>query len=276
MQQLGLANMDQLQGWFTSRVADHLVKLGRTPVGWDDPLIAGVKLPASQVVMSWHGGDERRVVLEQDHDVVLAPPESLYFDYYQSDLPDEWQGQPPMTTLRQAYDTAVIPSGATAAQAKRIIGVQGNLWTELMPRFANVQHALFPRIAALSEVGWSAASSHDWNGFLAAPARRARALSRTRHRLCRHGVCTCIRCHCGSQGNAERRAFQPGELWRNSLHHGRFHADFEVHAVCAPAGDFPARQSDAARGDIRAWRVRPRRAAHAGVGCLHSAQPQRR
>jgi len=169
MQRLGLANMDQLQGWFMTRVADHLVKHGRTPVGWDDPLIAGAKLPASEVVMTWHGGEEERVALEaarQGHDVVLAPTDSLYFDYYQSNLPDEWPGQPPMTTLRQAYDTAVLPKGATAAEASHIIGVQGNLWTELMPTFAHDQHALFPRVAALSEVGWSAASEHDWNGFL--------------------------------------------------------------------------------------------------------------
>jgi hexosaminidase len=35
-----------------------------------------------------------------------------------------------------------------------------------MPSFAHDQHALFPRIAALSEIGWSAAGEHDWNGFL--------------------------------------------------------------------------------------------------------------
>jgi len=169
MQRLGLANMDQLQGWFTGRVADHLIKHGRTPVGWDDELVAGAKLPASEVVMSWHGSDEEHVALEataQGHDVVLTPQESLYFDHYQSDLPDEWPGQPPMTTLRQAYDTAVIPNGATPAQARRVIGVQGDLWTEFMPSFASDQHALYPRVAALSEVGWSAASEHDWNGFL--------------------------------------------------------------------------------------------------------------
>jgi hexosaminidase len=128
-----------------------------------------VKLPESEVVMSWHGSDGQHVALEataQGHDVVLTPQESLYFDYYQSDLPDEWPGQPPMTTLRQAYDTAVIPNGATAAQAKHVIGVQGNLWTEFMPSFAHDQHALYPRIAALSEVGWSAAGAHDWKGFL--------------------------------------------------------------------------------------------------------------
>jgi hexosaminidase len=176
--QLGLANMDQLQAWFTGQVADHLVKHGRTPVGWDDALVAGVKLPASQVVMSWHGSDGERVAREaiaQGHDVVLTPQESLYFDHYQSNLPDEWPGQPPMTTLRQAYDTAVIPNGATAAEATRIIGVQGSLWTEFMPSFARDQHALYPRIAALSELGWSAASGHDWNGFLRRlPAELAR------------------------------------------------------------------------------------------------------
>src|SRR5665213_2239305 len=71
-----------------------------------------------------------------------------------------------MTTLQQAYDTAVIPNSATAAEETRVIGVQGALWTEFMPSFAHDQHALFPRIAALSEVGWSAASEHDWNKFL--------------------------------------------------------------------------------------------------------------
>ena len=182
MRRLGLANMDQLQGWFTGRVADHLVEHGRTPVGWDDELVAGAKLPASEVVMSWHGSDGQRVALQaaaQGHDVVLTPEESLYFDHYQSDLPDEGPGQPPMTTLRQAYDTAVIPNGATAADARRVIGVQGDLWTEFMPSFARDQHALFPRIAALSELGWSPASKHDWNGFLqrlSAELARYRAL----------------------------------------------------------------------------------------------------
>ena len=166
---LGLSNMDQLQEWFTGQIADHLVKHGGTPVGWDDELVAGAKLPASQVVMSWHGSDQEHVALEavrQGHDVVLTPEESLYFDHYQSALPEESPGQPPMATLRQAYDTAVIPNGASAAEARRVIGVQGDLWTELVPDFALAQHALFPRIAALSELGWSAASEHDWNGFL--------------------------------------------------------------------------------------------------------------
>lgn len=178
MRKLGLANMDQLQGWFTSQVAAHLIKHGRTPVGWDDELVAGATLPTSEMVMSWHGDDNERVALtaiKQGHDVVMTPQESLYFDHYQSALPDEWAGPPPAATLQQAYDTVVIPDGASAAEAKRIIGVQAGLWTEQMRTFAHDQHALFPRIAALSELGWSPSSAHDWHSFLQRmPAELAR------------------------------------------------------------------------------------------------------
>jgi len=178
MHKLGLANMDQLQGWFTNEVAAYLIKHGRRPVGWDDELVAGATLPASQVVMSWHGDNNERVALaalRQGHDVVMTPQESLYFDHYQSDLPDEWAGPPPAATLRQAYDTIVIPDGASATEAQHIIGVQAGLWTEQMRTFAHDQHAVFPRIAALSELGWSPSDTRDWNGFLQRmPAELAR------------------------------------------------------------------------------------------------------
>ena len=178
MQKLGLANMDQLQSWFTNQVAAHLIKRGRTPVGWDDELVAGATLPASEVVMSWHGNDNERVALsaiKQGHEVVMTPQESLYFDHYQSALPDEWAGPSPAATLRQAYDTIVIPNGASAIEAQRIIGVQAGLWTEQMLTFAHDQHAAFPRIAAMSELAWSPSSAHDWNNFLQRmPAELAR------------------------------------------------------------------------------------------------------
>lgn len=178
MHKLGLANMDQLQGWFIQQVAAHLVEHGRTPVGWDDQLATGEKLPASEVVMSWHGDHNERVALtavRQGHDVIMTPQESLYLDHTQSDLPDEWPGPPPSATLRQAYDTIVIPKGASATEAKRIIGVQVSLWAEQMPTFAHDQHAIFPRIAALAELGWSPANAHDWNSFLQRlPAELAR------------------------------------------------------------------------------------------------------
>jgi len=169
MKALKLANMDELQGWFMQQVATYLVEHGRVPVGWDDEVAVGVALPKGQVVMSWHGDHDERAALaalRQGHDVVMTPQESLYFDHLQSGNPDEWAGPPPQVTLRQAYDTQVVPPGASVEEAKHIVGVQAGLWSEQMLTFAHTQHAAFPRIAALAELGWSPPDTHGWNGFL--------------------------------------------------------------------------------------------------------------
>ena len=173
MQRLGLASMDQLQGWFTTQVADYLAKHGRIAVGWDEILHG--KVPASAVVMSWHEPAGALEALEQGHDVVMSSSPTLYLDHYQSGLRDEPPGRPDVESLQDVYDYNPVPKGATADQARHILGLQANLWTEYMPTFARVQHAVFPRIAALSEVAWSPVATHDWHGFLERmPAELAR------------------------------------------------------------------------------------------------------
>jgi hexosaminidase len=173
MKRLGLANMEQLQGWFTTQVANYLQKHGRTAVGWDEILHG--KVPASAVVMSWNAPSGAVQALQQGHEVVMSSSPTLYLDHYQSDLHDEPPGRPEVESLKDVYDYDPVPGGATPAEAKHILGVQANLWAEYMPTFARVQHAVFPRIAALSEIAWSPASTHDWQGFLQRmPAELAR------------------------------------------------------------------------------------------------------
>ena len=173
MQKLGLKDMDALQGWFTTQVADYLAKHGRIAVGWDEILHG--KVPASAVVMSWHSPEGALQALQQGHDVVMASSPTLYLDHYQSGLHDEPPGRPAVESLQDVYAYDPVPKGATAAQQKHILGLQANLWAEYMPTFARVQHAVFPRIAALSEVAWSPAATHDWRGFIERmPAELAR------------------------------------------------------------------------------------------------------
>lgn len=173
MQALGLRNMDQLQGWFTTQVANYLRKHGRIAVGWDEILHG--KVPASTVVMSWHEPAGALQALQQGHEVVMASSPTLYLDHLQSSLHDEPPGRPDVESLQDVYAYDPVPKGATPAQARHILGLQANLWTEYMPTFARVQHAVFPRIAAWSELAWSPVSVHDWRGFLARmPAELAR------------------------------------------------------------------------------------------------------
>jgi hexosaminidase len=98
---------------------------------------------------------------------VLSPAPGLYFDHVQGDLADEYAGRLGVESLQNVYGFQAVPGVLSATQAKHVLGVQANLWTEHMPTFAHVEHAAFPRLDALSEVAWSPVSTNHWPSFLA-------------------------------------------------------------------------------------------------------------
>ncbi|HKR75271.1 MAG TPA: family 20 glycosylhydrolase [Rhodanobacter sp.] len=174
MRALGISNEDALQGWFIGRIGQYLGKHGRKLIGWDE-ILEGDNLPADATVMSWRGIDGGIKAALLGHDVVMSPSPELYFDHVQGDLADEYAGRLGVESLEDVYNLQVVPDVLNATQAKHALGVQANVWTEHIPTMAHVEHAVFPRLDALSEVAWSPAASHDWPGFLARlPAQLAR------------------------------------------------------------------------------------------------------
>ena len=170
---LGLKDEDALQGWFIGRIGKYLSTHGRRLVGWDEILDGGV--PADATVMSWRGSEGAVKAARQGHDVVLSPAPALYFDQLQSDRADEISGRSPVQDLASVYAFEPVPKELNASQASHVLGAQANVWTEHMPTIEHVQHAVFPRLDALSEVDWSTAKARDWHGFLARlPAQFAR------------------------------------------------------------------------------------------------------
>jgi hexosaminidase len=162
---LGLADEAALQGWFIARLQTYLAAHGRRLVGWDEILEGG--LPPAAVVMSWRGAQGGIDAARAGHDVVMAPSPDLYLDHLQSDAGDEPPGRGGLRTLADLYAFQPMPAGIGAAAAKHVLGAQANLWTEHMRTPARVEHAAFPRLAALAEVLWSPPETHDWPGFVA-------------------------------------------------------------------------------------------------------------
>ena len=163
MHALGIHDEDALQGWFMQRLEVWLRAHHRKLVGWDEIVDAG--LPADATVMSWRGTEGGIAAARAGHDVVMAPATSLYFDYLQGAGHDEPPGRPQLITLADVYAFDPVPKVLDAQQARHIVGVQANVWTEHVATPALVQHAVFPRIAALAETAWSPAAAHDWPGF---------------------------------------------------------------------------------------------------------------
>lgn len=174
MRKLGFKSEVQLHGWFIGRMNEFLVSRGRRLVGWDEILEGGA--PAGAVVMSWRGTKGGIAAVRAGHDVVMAPNTYTYFDYYQSRDPGEPLAIGGFLPLEKVYEFNPVPAELTSEEVGRILGAQGQLWTEYIPTPRQLEYMAFPRLAALAEVVWTPQAQRDWSGFLARLRRHVERL----------------------------------------------------------------------------------------------------
>ncbi len=152
MKKEGFTDYGQLQSYGIARLEDFLAGHGRSIVGWDEILEAGVR--QSAVVMSWRGTDSGIRAAKLGNRVIMSPTEYSYFDYYQSkDIENEplaWGGYLPLERVYSFNPYA----GLDEQQKELIIGVQANLWTEYISDIEYVTYMLLPRLAAMAETAW--------------------------------------------------------------------------------------------------------------------------
>ena len=122
--------------------------------------------------MSWRGTEGGIRAAKQGNRVIMAPTTHCYLDYYQSAdtaaEPLAWGGFLP---LEKVYSFDPL-EGLTSDEARFVLGVQANLWTEYIPDFGQAQYMLLPRLSALAEAGWNP-QEKDYDDFL----RRLRRLT---------------------------------------------------------------------------------------------------
>jgi hexosaminidase len=164
MRKLGLKSEVELHGWFIGRMNDFLRSRGRRLVGWDEILEGGA--PPGAVVMSWRGMKGGIAAARAGHDVVMAPTTHTYFDYYQSKDPSEPLAIGGLLPLETVFQFDPIPPELTPEEARRILGAQGQLWTEYIPTPEHLEYMAFPRLVALAEVTWSGKPGRDYSDFL--------------------------------------------------------------------------------------------------------------
>lgn len=163
MHELGVADENAMQALLTKRMQIFLAARGRRLIGWDEILEGG--LPADAAVMSWRGVDGAVTATAQGHDSVLSPWPTLYFDNRQGSGADEPPGRLRTISLEDVYKFDPLPATMSDEQARHLLGVQGNIWTEHIRTFDRVQWMSFPRAAAIAEMGWSPPERRDWLDF---------------------------------------------------------------------------------------------------------------
>ncbi|MEU6539360.1 beta-N-acetylhexosaminidase [Streptomyces sp. NPDC047000] len=150
---LGLDGEDGLQAWFTGHFAGWLAARGRRLIGWDEILEGG--LPDGAAVSSWRGYAGGIAAARAGHDVVMCPEQYVYLDHRQDGGPDEPVPIGYVRTLEDVYRFEPVPPGLDRAHARRVLGTQANMWTEVTEDAARVDYQTFPRLVALAEVAWS-------------------------------------------------------------------------------------------------------------------------
>jgi hexosaminidase len=101
----------------------------------------------------------------------MTPDGPLYLDWAQGDTTYEPVAIDGLSTPQMIYDFDPTPPSLSAPQARHILGVQGNLWTERIPTSDQLFYMLLPRELAVAEIGWTPAGDRVWSDF----ARRCRA-----------------------------------------------------------------------------------------------------
>lgn len=163
MKAQGIASENGLQSWLIGEFGQYLATKGRRLIGWDEILEGG--LPASASVMSWRGEKGAIEAANQGHDVVLSPAPIFYLDSLQSDHADEPPGRIIIKTLADVYAYDPIPKEIDPAKTHHVMGAQMNAWAEYLVTPFQLQHVVFPRIAALAENSWTGAP-RDFPGFV--------------------------------------------------------------------------------------------------------------
>ena len=152
-----------LQSYFIHRIEKYVNSKGRKIIGWDEILEGG--LAPNAAVMSWTGIKGGSEAAKSGHFAVMTPGSYCYFDHYQGDPQTEPNAFGGFTPLEKVYSYNPIPSELNAEQSKYILGVQANLWTEYILDFKQVQYMIFPRLFALSEVGWGTSNPENYKEF---------------------------------------------------------------------------------------------------------------
>jgi hexosaminidase len=153
-EKMGLATFEDLQGHFTACLAEHLRQSGKTVVCWNDVLNAAA-LPENLTVQYWiEWGDPQKTAAfyGKGGSVVFSDMFSLYLDYPAS-----------FSSLKKVYNYRPVIGSRDCSDGANTVGIEACLWSERIITPQNLETAIFPRLFAMAEAGWT--RDRDYGNF---------------------------------------------------------------------------------------------------------------
>ncbi|MEG1986207.1 MAG: beta-N-acetylhexosaminidase [Clostridia bacterium] len=156
VKEVGLKNVEQLQGYMTKCVVEHLETLGKVAICWNECINSGI-LDESAVMQYWQDGKKPLRVLNavnSGRKTIISKFVPYYLDYPYG-----------MTSLSNTYKFEPIIEGLDAAAEINIIGVEAPLWTEYVKTIEKADYQIFPRLTAVAESAWTVKENKNYSEF---------------------------------------------------------------------------------------------------------------
>ncbi|MCR8668731.1 family 20 glycosylhydrolase [Aestuariibaculum sp. M13] len=149
-----LENEHELQSYFNREIEAFLNSKGKKLIGWDEIVEGG--LSNSATMMWWRNWAPKMIEIaaEQGNDMIITPCFEYYFD-----------AQHEVTPFKKVYNYEPIPEDFSKEQTQYILGIQANLWSEMIPNFKRLQYQAFPRLLAMAETAWTPKEHKNFNDF---------------------------------------------------------------------------------------------------------------
>jgi len=158
MEEEDLASLDELQGWFTARLAAHMKTLGKSAICWNESLLSerfpqDVEGVTIQYWAEVHSAGQVRRFWERNSRIIFSDEFGAHFDLPYGALP-----------LKQAYSYG---PGALGFQGKGLpaLGLEACIWTEFIDTQESLAAMTFPRTYATAEAAWTAPERKDYKDF---------------------------------------------------------------------------------------------------------------
>jgi hexosaminidase len=157
-----------VETYFMKRMADSVYQMNAKVLVWDEMVEAG--LAPDRTIMFWWRHDQPKqlkTALDNKYQTVLCPRLPLYFDFVQDSTHQygrKWGKL--FNPIQQVYNFDPSKLVENATQAKYILGLQGNLWTETAPTAQRLDYLVFPRISALAEAAWTTTANKNTAAFM--------------------------------------------------------------------------------------------------------------
>lgn len=165
---LNLKDEEELQSWFLKEIEKVIHAKGKIMGGWDEILDGNMSETATVYHWRFWTKDDMTVKgARRGNNVVSTLNHRMYFDHYVSEDKERFEplSFPAVTPMNKIYNFNPIPAELEPQYHHKVIGVQGNLWTEYVQTNQVAELRMFPRLAVLSEVAWTNQELRNWENM---------------------------------------------------------------------------------------------------------------